>query len=86
MFKQKSMLYTSPIDRQIIDYLEHLSDKKKKAVLSVVKTFAEETLTLWDIMPDEVRKGVERGFAQSKKGLGKPHEEVMQKYSKWLKR
>ena len=38
------------------------------------------------IMPDEVRKSVERGLAQSKKGLGKPHEEVMKKYSKWLKK
>lgn len=74
------------IDDQIINYLSQLSDKKKKAVLSVVKTFAEDTPVLWDIMPDEVRKGVERGLEQSKKGLGKPHSEVMKKYDKWLKK
>jgi hypothetical protein len=63
-----------------------LSDKKKKAILTVVKTFAEEKMTLWDLMPDEVRKGVERGMDQSKKGLGRSHREVMKKYSKWLKK
>ena len=52
----------------------------------VVKTFAEETITLWDMMPDEVRKGLERGIEQSKKGLGRSHEEVMKKYTKWLKK
>ncbi len=80
------MAHASTIDHQILSYLEHLSEKRKKAILAVVKTFAEETLTLWDIMPDEVRKGVERGIDQSRKGLGKSHEVVMKKYDKWLKK
>lgn len=79
------MTHANTIDHQILNYLGYLSEKKKKAVLTVVKTFAEETLTLWDLMPDEVRKGVERSIDQSKKRLGRPHAEVMQKYSKWLK-
>jgi hypothetical protein len=78
--------HTGKIDRQIINYLSYLSEKKKKAVLSVVKTFAEETVTLWDLMPEEVQQGVEKGIAQSKKGMGKSHEEVMMKYNKWLKK
>ena len=80
------MAHTATIDREILSYLEQLSDKKKKAFLSFIKTFAEDKLTLWDIMPDEVRDSVERGIAQSKNGLGKPHEQVMQKYSKWLRK
>lgn len=80
------MAHAKNLDHQIISYLSQLSEKKKKAVLTVIKTFAEDSPTLWDIMPDEVRKGVERGIAQSKKGLGKPHEEVMKKYNKWLKK
>jgi hypothetical protein len=80
------MAHANTIDHQILNYLEYLSEKKKKAVLAVVKTFAEETLTLWDIMPEEVRRGVERGIDQSKKGLGKSHETVMKKYDKWLKK
>ena len=78
--------HTGSIDEQIVGYLSYLSDKKKKAVLSVVKTFAEESVTLWDLMPDEVKKGVEKGMEQSKKGAGKSHDEVMKKYSKWLKK
>lgn len=80
------MAHTSTIDNQILSYLGYLSEKKKKAILSVVKTFAEEKLTLWDVMPDEVRKGLERSIDQSKKGTGRSHEEIMKKYSKWLKK
>lgn len=80
------MAHAKNIDHQILSYLEKLSDKKKKVVLTVVKTFAEETVTLWDMMPDEVRKGLETGIEQSKKGLGRSHEEVMKKYNKWLKK
>ena len=32
----------SGIDKKIVGYLEHLNIKQKKAVLNVVKTFAEE--------------------------------------------
>jgi hypothetical protein len=80
------MAHAKSIDNQILSYLEQLSDKKKKAVLTVVKTFAEETVTLWDMMPDEVKKGLEISIEQSKKGLGRSHEEVMKKYNKWLKK
>ncbi len=79
------MAHAKNIDHQILSYLEQLSDKKKKAVLTVVKTFAEETITLWDMMPNEVRKGLKESIEQSKKGLGRSHEEVMKKYEKWLK-
>ncbi len=74
------------LDKEIINYLGLLTDKKKKAVLSVVKTFAEESITLYDLMPDEVKKGVERGIEQSKKGIGRSHDEVMKSYSRWLKK
>lgn len=80
------MAHAKTIDHQILSYLEQLSEKKKKVVLTVVKSFAEETITLWDMMPDEVRKGLETSIDQSKKGLGCSHEEVMKKYNKWLKK
>lgn len=73
-------------DQQILNYLGYLSEKKKKAVLSVVKTFAEETITLWDLMPDEVRNDLEKSIEQSKAGAGKLHQDVMKKYSRWLKK
>ncbi|HSH64625.1 MAG TPA: hypothetical protein VLB84_02235 [Bacteroidia bacterium] len=84
--KEVTMAHAKTIDHQILSYLEQLSEKKKKVILTVVKSFAEESVTLWDMMPDEVRKGVERGLDESKKGTGRSHEEVMKKYSKWLKK
>ena len=51
-----------------------------------MKTLAEETFTLCDVIPDEVRKGVERAIEQSKKVMGRSHEDVMKKYKKWLKK
>jgi hypothetical protein len=74
------------IDDQIIGYLNQLSDKKKKAVLTVVKTFAEETPSLWDIMPEEVQKGLVKSISQSKKGIGKSQSDILAKYNKWLKK
>lgn len=78
--------HTGTTDQQILNYLSYLSEKKKKAVLSVVKTFAEETLTLSDLMPDEVKKDVEESLKQSKEGIGRLHGDVMKKYSRWLKK
>ena len=34
-------------------------------------------VTLFDMMPDEVQKGLETSIEQSKKGLGRSHEDVM---------
>ena len=79
------MAYAKNINLQIFGYLEQLQGKKK-AVLTVVKTLAEETFTLCDVIPDEVRKGVERAIEQSKKVMGRSHEDVMKKYKKWLKK
>jgi hypothetical protein len=80
------MLQSKNVDSQILNYLGQLSDKKKQAVLSVVKTFAEESITLWDIMPEEVRKGVEKSLEQSQKGIGRKHQDVMKQYIKWLEK
>lgn len=80
------MAHAKNIDHEILSYLGQLSDKKKKVVLTVVKTFVEETVTLFDMMPDEVQKGLEKSIEQSKKGLGRSHEDVMKKYNKWLKK
>lgn len=74
------------IDNQIIGYLGKLSEKKKQAVLTMVRTLSEDTPSLWELMPDEVKKSIETGIAESQKGLGRSHEEVMKKYAKWLKK
>lgn len=70
------------IDTQIINYLNFLSIKEKQAVLSVVKTFAEDETDIWD----EIKASVKIGLEESKNGLGISHEQAMKKYKKWLKK
>jgi hypothetical protein len=36
-------------------------------ILTILKTFPEESITLWAMMPDEVIKGVDTGIDQLKK-------------------
>lgn len=75
------------IDSEINRYLANLSDSKKKAVLTVVKSFAEqEEADLWDELPEEVKASVLRGLKESNEGKGTPHHIVMKKYERWLKK
>jgi len=75
------------IDKQINHYLSSLSESKKKAVLTVVKTFAEEDKhDLWDELPDQIKASVLIGLEESKAAKGKLHSQVMKKYDKWLRK
>jgi PHD/YefM family antitoxin component YafN of YafNO toxin-antitoxin module len=38
----------------------------------------------WDELPDHVKDGIERGQKQAMAGQTKSHDEVMEKYSKYL--
>ena len=38
----------------------------------------------WDTMPDKIKKQVTEGIGQADRGEGKPHDEVMKKYRRWL--
>lgn len=68
------------LTKAILDIDSKVVLKHVKAVLSSYKT------DLWDEMPDEIKASVKKGIKESEKGLGKPHEEVMKKYRKWLKK
>jgi PHD/YefM family antitoxin component YafN of YafNO toxin-antitoxin module len=64
---------------------------KKTAVVIPIKDWEEiqEKLKLkdedfWETLPEHVREGVNRGQKQSLAGETKSHDEVMQKYGKYL--
>lgn len=80
------MAYVQSLDNKIVSYLSLLSDKKKKAVLTVVKTFAEDEVDIWDEMPDEIKAEVDKGLKELDAGKGIAHDKVMKKYAKWLKK
>jgi hypothetical protein len=59
------MVAAKPIDKQITDYLSLLNDKQKQAVLTVVKTFAEESDTIE--YNEEFKKELEDRYEEYKK-------------------
>jgi predicted transcriptional regulator len=74
------------IDQEIAQYLPHLNTKQKEAVLSVVKTFAAEQQDWWDEISQEQQQSINRALTEMEAGKLTPHDEVMKKYKKWLKK
>ena len=77
-----------PLDKEITFYLTHLNTQQKKAVLSVVKSFAvqEESSDWWDDLPANVQNEIDQSLADLDNGKGIPHEVVVKKYKKWFAR
>ena len=69
--------------------LHHLIDKiNDKSILNAVRTIlskqTEKSTDWWDTISDEERAEIEQGLAEADRGEVIPHEEVMEKYKKWL--
>jgi predicted transcriptional regulator len=74
------------IDQEIAQYLPHLNTKQKEAVLNVVKIFAAEQQDWWDEISQEQQQSLNRALTEMEAGKLTPHDEVMKKYKKWLKK
>lgn len=65
--------------------IDRISDRN---ILNAVKTLLSgktETKTdWWDTISEEERAEIEQGLAEADRGEVTPHEEVMEKYKKWL--
>lgn len=73
------------LDNKIINYLSALNIEEKKAVLSVVETFAKESkqaVDFWDELGKEQRAIVDKAIKEADEGKVKGHKEVMQKLRK----
>ena len=74
------------LDKEITQYLPQLNVKQKKTVLSVVKTFMEDQQDWWDEISEEQQKAIDQSLLEMRSGKLTPHNEVMKKYKKWLKK
>ena len=74
------------LDKEINQYLPQLNVKQKRTVLTVVKTFMEDQQDWWDEIGEEQQKAIDKALAEMKAGKLTPHDEVMKKYKKWLKK
>jgi hypothetical protein len=61
-------------------------DKADPHILKMVHAMlkANKQYDFWEDLPETVKKDVATAIKESEKGLGRPHEEVMPKYKKWL--
>ena len=67
------------IDTKIINYLRVLNTNEKKAVLSVVETFAKESKPkdFWDELSKEQKTIIDKAIKEADEGKLAPHSVVM---------
>ena len=74
------------LDKEINQYLPQLNVKQKRTVLTVVKTFMEDQQDWWDEIGEEQQKAIDKALAEMKADKLTPHDEVMKRDKKWLKK
>lgn len=74
-------LVIKSIDTQIINYLQALNTEEKKAVLSVVKTFAKESKQkdFWDELNKEQKNSIDKAIKEADEGKLTSHQIAMKK-------
>lgn len=68
------------VDSKIEEYLPLLSYKQKKAVLAVVKNFAEVQTDRWDEISEEQRQEIDNAILEMESGKVVSNDEVMKPY------
>lgn len=63
-----------------------LETDDKQILKELEAVFIKHEEDWWDTLPDSVKESVERGLKQSEQGKGTPHEVVMKKFQKWVKK
>lgn len=75
---------TTEMRKKIKKYIDEADDRMVKVIYSMMEADKENEEDWWDNLPEKVQQGILRAEKQLKEGIRIPHEEVMQKYKKWL--
>ena len=70
--------------KQVKKFVDTASEKELEMVYHLFD--ASKRTDWWDEISSEQRKAINKGLKQLDKGEGIPHEEVMKKHAKWLKK
>jgi predicted transcriptional regulator len=70
--------------KQVKKFVDTASEKELEMVYLLFD--ASKRKDWWDEINGEQRKAIDKGLKQLDNGEGIPHEEVMKKYAKWLKK
>ncbi|MBN9386287.1 MAG: hypothetical protein J0H74_36345 [Chitinophagaceae bacterium] len=80
------MSAAKPLVKEFTEILDRLNAHQQKVLLSVAKTFAQKDSDWWDEISQEQQQAIDRSLEEMKAGKLTPHDEVMKKYKKWLKK
>ena len=70
--------------KQVKKMVESASEKELELVYHLFE--ATNSNDWWDEIGDDQKNAIDKGIAQLNSGAGIPHEEIVKKYSKWLKK
>ena len=68
--------------QQVKKYIDEADDKTVQMVYAMLE--AEHKYDFWDELPDEIKADIDEAIKQADAGQLLSHEEVMEKYKKWL--
>ncbi|MFZ5551903.1 MAG: hypothetical protein ACOZCO_02215 [Bacteroidota bacterium] len=76
------------IKAEKIKLVHYIMSLNSASAISNFKKFIrkQEQDDLWEELPDEIKADVEESIRQLENGEGIPHEKVMKRYEKWLKK
>ncbi len=77
--KEKGM-NVSELRLTLIDKIMHMKAEALENIEVVIKDVETDW---WDLMTPEEQAGIDEGLAESERGEGIPHAEVMKKFDKW---
>jgi hypothetical protein len=73
------------IQTEKIELAKRLLETNDEALLLQIKQIFESSdQDFWNVLPDHVKSGIERGRKQAEEGKLTSHDDVMKKYSKYL--
>lgn len=70
--------------KQVKKFVDTASENELEMVYHLFD--ASRRTEWWDEISSEQKKAIDKGIKQLDKGDGIPHEEVMKKYAKWLRK
>jgi len=76
------MSSTDVMRSDVKKYIDEADDKTVKMVYAMLE--ANRTYDFWDELPDRVKADIDEAIKQADAGELVSHEEVMEKYKKWL--
>jgi predicted transcriptional regulator len=75
----------SVLREQVKQFVDEASEKELEMVYHLLEA-SNTTTDWWDEVTPSHKEAIDKGIQQLDNGEGIPHQEVMKKYNKWLKK